>query len=307
MKSTSVTTCALVGALCLSTTACKQILLDGQIESTRQASVAVDSLSDYEVANAIAFAGIGQFEGMHYLAPDNEDALFMLTKAWTGASIGFIEDLMEQAEDAEGIDGALYQYHNARAKAAYDRAIFYGIELLNKRNPGFEQARRNDDTMKAWLAGFVEPEVDTPYLFWTANAWMSKTNVAKEDPAVVADLFIGVAMMRRAVELDENYLFGTGHAALGSYHARSPMAELDDSKKQFDQAIKISAGKMLMIQVQYASKYLCLKGDRAGYEKTLNDVIAAPTPSPETRLTNTIAKRRAKRYLSPVRMKNCAF
>ena len=92
-------------ALSLTQTGCiKQILLDGQIEGTRKGAAAIDTVSDYEIANTAAFAGIAQFEGMHYLAPDNEDALFMLTKSWTGATFGFIEDLLEQAEDSEGTD-----------------------------------------------------------------------------------------------------------------------------------------------------------------------------------------------------------
>src|SRR5262249_42226041 len=108
----------------------KKMILDGQIESTRKASAAIDTLSDYEVANGIAFAGLGQFEGMHYLAPDNENALFLLTKGWTGATTAFIEDQMEQAEDAEGSESPLFKYHQARARAGYDRAIHYGTELL---------------------------------------------------------------------------------------------------------------------------------------------------------------------------------
>ena len=131
----------------LGSTGCiKQMLLNGQIESTRKASAGVDTLSDYEVANTIAFAGIGQFEGMHYLAPDNEDALFMLTKSWTGATFAFIEDQMEQAEDAEGTDEPLYLYQQARAKAGYDRAIHYGIELLEMKNRGLRGRPRRTTT-----------------------------------------------------------------------------------------------------------------------------------------------------------------
>jgi hypothetical protein len=299
---------ALVAALALTSTGCiKKMLLDGQIESTRKASAAVDTLSDYEVANTIAFAGMGQFEGMHYLAPDNENALFMLTKGWAGATFGFIEDQMEQAEDLEGgLDGPLYLYHQARARAGYDRAIHYGIELLEMRNAGFEPAKKNTDTMRAWLAGFTEPE-DAPNLFWTGQAWMAKTNVLKDDPAIVSDLFIGVAIMERAVELDESYLYGSGHVVLGSYHARSAMAELDEAKQHFDKALAISGGKALMAKFQLGAKYYCTKGDKAMYEKTLTEVVEAGDVLPEQRLSNTIAKRRAKRYLGKQRMKNCGF
>jgi hypothetical protein len=298
----------LSAALGVVSTGCiKQMILEGQIESTRIASTAIDSLQDYEVARTVAYAGISQFEGMHYLAPDNKDALFMLTKSWAGAAFGFIEDELEQAEDADGLDSPLYLYHQARAKVAYERAIYYGIKLLELKNPGFEAAKKNDQTMKDWLKGFDDPEEDAPNLFWTAQAWMSKVNVIKEDPAAVADLFIGVAIMERAVELDESYLFGSGHTALGAYHARSPMAELDDAKKHFEKALAISGGKALMTKLQFAAKYYCAKVDKEGYQRLLTEVVEAGDVLPEGRLTNAIAKRRAKRYLGKERMKSCGF
>jgi tetratricopeptide (TPR) repeat protein len=299
---------ALIGALGLGSSGCiKAMLLDGQIQSTRQASAAVDTLSDYEVANSVAFAGVAQFEGMHYLAPENEDALFMLTKSWTGIGFGFIEDQMEQAEDAEGTESPLYLYHQARARAAYERAIHYGIELLEMKNDGFDAAKKNNDTIREWLAGFNDAENDVPALFWTGQAWMAKTNILKEEPATVAELFVGVAMVERAVQLDENYLYGSGHTVLGAYHARSAMAELEESKKHFEKAIAISQGKALLAKFQFAAKYYCTKSDKQGYEKLLNEVIEAGDVFPEQRLTNTIAKRRAKRYMSKQRQGNCGF
>lgn len=293
-------------ALAIGSTGCiKKMVFNGTVESTRKASAGVDTLGDYEVANAVAYAGLGQFEGMHYLSPENQDALFLLVKSWTGATFAFTEDQMEQAEDAEGSSSPLYEYHKARTVAGYDRAVHYGIELLEMKNAGFEQAKKNDETMKAWLAGFDAEDV--PALFWTGYAWIAKTNVAKEDPAVVADLFIGVAILQRVLELDDKYLYGTPHTVMGAYHARTALAELDEAKKHFDQAIALSQGKMLLPKVQLAAKYYCMKGDKENYVKTLTEVVEAGDVFPEQRLQNTIAKRRAKRYLSETRMKACSF
>lgn len=292
----------------LGTTGCiKEMILNGQIEGTRKASAAIDTLSDYEVANVTAFNGIGQFEGMHYLAPDNEDALFMLVKSWTGASFAFIEDQMEQAEDAEGTESALYKYQRARARAGYDRAVHYGIELLEHKTKGFEQARKNDQTLKAWLATFDDAEHDPENLFWTGYAWIARVNVAQEDPAMVADLFVGVAMLERVIQLDEKFYYGNAHTILGAYHARNAMAELDEAKKEFEKSIQISGGKMLLPKFQLAAKYYCVKGDQENYVKTLTEVIEADDPLPEQRFTNSIAKRRAKRFLGKERLKACGF
>src|SRR5262245_11583028 len=106
--------CTLAATILLSvgTGGCvEKMLLEGQIEATRKAADAANTLSDYEVARGVAFSGIGQFEGMHYLAPDNRDALFSLTQTWASVAFGYIQDEMEEAEDAAGTESALYLYH----------------------------------------------------------------------------------------------------------------------------------------------------------------------------------------------------
>jgi hypothetical protein len=284
----------------------KKLLLNGQIKSTREASNAVNSISDYEVARGAAMAGLAQFEGLHYLAPDNEDGLFILTRGWAGAAFGFMEDDMEQAEDLYDEDSELAKYHQARAVAAYSRAIHYGLDLLEAKHPGIKDAQKNAETMKTYLAQFEDPE-DAPDLLWTGQAWLGKTNLLKDDSDEVGKLFVGVALIERSVVLDETFNYAAGHTILGAYHARSALAELDDSKKHFDRAIELNGGKMLLTKFNLAAKYYCTKVDKDGYEKTLKEVLAAGDVLPEQRLPNTIAKRRARRYLAPKRMKECGF
>jgi hypothetical protein len=311
---------AMAGVLALMSTGCiKQLILDGQIEGTRRASAAIETFSDYEVAQTAAYAGVTQFEGMHYLAPQNEDALYMLVRTWTSLTFAFIEDQLEQAEDTDGESSPLYAYHKARAVAGYDRALHYGLELLQKKSPGFEAARKNDRTMQAWLSAFTDREQDAETLFWTANAWISRINLLKDEPAQVADLFVGVAMIERVKELRHDYLFGTVHAVLGAYHARSPMAEVDtcgpqpargcsDARTEFDAAIAVTGGKALFTKLQLAARYYCTKGDKESYVKTLTEIVEAGDTLPESRLSNAIAKRRAKRYLGKDRMmRMCGF
>src|SRR5258708_19481336 len=91
----------MIAVIAVATLGCiKTTILNGQIKGTRDGSVAIDTLSDFEVARSIAYAGLGQFEGMHELAPDNEDALFLLTKGWTASTFAFIDNDYEQAVDA---------------------------------------------------------------------------------------------------------------------------------------------------------------------------------------------------------------
>jgi tetratricopeptide (TPR) repeat protein len=295
---------ALCAMVALGSTGCiKSMLINGQLQSTRKASPAINTLGDFEVARGSAFASLGTLEGLHRLAPENADGLFLLTKAWTGASAGFIEDEWELAEDAE--DDELADYHRTRARAGYTRAVHYGIELLEQTADGFERARRNHDTMTAWLANFDEEDV--PSLFWTGYAWIARVNVSKDIPALISDLFVGVAMIERVVELDETYANGLAHVVLGAYHARTPMAELDEAQQHFERALQINQGKLLMTKFQYARTYYCWKNDQENYEKLMHEVIDGGDPLPAERLTNTIAQRKAKRYLGELRMENCGF
>lgn len=291
--------------LSLASTGCiKSMLLNGQIKGTRDASAAVDTLQDYEVAKTVAFAGLGQLEGLHRLAPDNSDGLFMLTKSWGGAAYAFIEDEYEQAYEKN--DDAMSHYELERARAAYERAIYYGLQLLGQTAGGFQQARRNEATITAWLDKNFTDKDDAPNLLWTGYAWVSNVNISKDKPAVVGNLFIGVAMVKRSVQLDDTLEHGMGHIILGSYYAS--FKQWAKSKQEFDRAIQISGGKFLPAQLNLATKYYCARSDKPDYEQTLNSILAAGDDLPDARLQNVIAKRRARRYLgNSIWQEDCGF
>src|ERR1022692_2847117 len=106
---------AATAVIALSQAGCiKAILTNGQISATREGSGALDTIGDYEMAKAAVSSGLAQFEGMHRLAPDNTDALFLLTKGWAGFAFGFCEDEMESALDKN--DDDLAAYHKKRAR-----------------------------------------------------------------------------------------------------------------------------------------------------------------------------------------------
>jgi hypothetical protein len=136
---------------------------------------------------------------------------------------------------------------------------------------------------------------------------MARVNLMKGDEeeggAFIAELYVGVAMVERAVALDPSFESYAGLVALAAYHAR-PMGEPDDARKLFDSAIEKTHGKNLVVELNYATNYACTKGDRALYEKMLNMVLEVEDPDPYNRLSNAIAKRRAKRWLGKKRMKD---
>ena len=104
------------------------------------------------------------------------------------------------------------------------------------------QAKGNQQTLEAWLKKNFTHKEDAPYLLWTGVAWMARAGLMagddEEGPAFVAELYVGVAIVERAVALDPSVDHYTGLMALASYHARSNMAELDEAKKLLDTAME---------------------------------------------------------------------
>ncbi|CAN5411463.1 hypothetical protein BH09MYX1_BH09MYX1_17100 [soil metagenome] len=299
-------TFVLAAGIAFSQTSClKKIIFDGTVASTRKGAGGLDTVADYELARIAASAGLAQFEGMHRLGPDNTDALFLLTKAWVSYGFAFCEDDYDAATDANNDD--LAEYHKRRARMAYERSVFYGLELLGHSADGFDAAKKNEDTFQQWLDTNFDAKEDAEPLFWTGYAWLARVNIGKDDPALVGELFVGIGMLEKARQLDESYNHYSVLAALGAYHARTAMSEMDDAQKLFEDAITKTEHKTLLLQLNYATRYACNKGDKALYEKLLNEVLTADDPDPQQRLSNAVAKRRAKRALSKVRMENCGF
>jgi hypothetical protein len=281
----------------------ERILLDGTIASTRRASSSFDTLSDLEVAKTGAGSSLATLEGYYALAPDNQNNLYLLMTAWSGYAGAFIEDSWERAQDSG--DDALEEAEGLRARQAYDRAIKYGSELLERQKPGFKDAMKNSSTINVYLQGFEKKDAST--LLWFGVAWLSRGGVAAADPEIVSELFVGVAFLERSVALDPNLNWGLGNAVLGAYHGRSPDAELKQSKDLFELSLTSFNRKALTVQVLYAASWACNAHDQKAYKSLLEEVINAGDVLPEQRLENTLAVRKAKRYLGKPRLSRCGF
>lgn len=282
---------------------CRQMMVDRQVQSVRTAAPAFQTVGDFEVARVMAYSSLGNYEGQHRLAPNNADALFLLTRGWASAGFSFIEDDWESALDAGDDEAA--EENRTRARGAYARAVFYGLELLELKVQDFQLAHVNPAKLKAWLGNFGPGDVDS--LYWTGFAWLAHVGVSRDIPAITAEAGIGVALLERVIELDETFAHGMAHTALGAWYGRAAGSELDKSRRHFERALQLNGRRMLMTQFQFARTYYCSKQDKDGYVRLLTEVVNAGDPMPEHRLSNVVAQRRAKRYLSEVRLADCGF
>jgi hypothetical protein len=286
----------------------RPMIFHDTLQWTRQGSDHFNTLHDFNAARDASYSGIGTLEGLYRLAPDDENAMFMLNRGWTAIAFGFIDDDREIALEAK--DETLAEYHTRRAKAACNRGRFYGEQLLarNYDYDDFVKAQRNANTLDAWLQENMDDEDYADELLWLGVSIVGQVSFDRENPETVANLWVGVQILEHVLKLDETVENALAHSALGAYHARTAMAELDESKKHFERAIQLQKGRLLMTKVSMAQTYYCMKGDKAKYMSTLKSVMDGGDPFPEQRISNAVAKRKARRYLgNAFWQEECAF
>jgi hypothetical protein len=283
-----------------------KILISGQAKGTIKAGGALDPTADTDVARTALMNGLASSEGMHILSPHDENVRFLLLRGWTSYGFGFLQDDLEDL--TEGSEA--WEEKKRVTKHAYERAIAYGTEVLMEEDEGFKAALRNDATFKAWLDKFFDEPEDAAPLFWMATAWIARVNLLKDTPEVVAELWVGVRLAEKSMELDASYYNGSARLLLASYHARASMAELDESKRMFEDALRASKRQLLSVQVNYATRYACMKGDRVLYEALIDEALKFDETRPDVaalRLSNTMAKKKAKRALRKDSLSACGF
>ena len=284
------------------TTGCLEKMgLNAFLGATRDGSHSLNTFQDFEIAREATAAGLGQLEGMHKLAPWNEDGLFMLARGWANNSYFFAEDSYEEAV-AKG-DAPAANYHLRRARAGFVRSLYFGQELLKRSDDGFDAATQDAGAMSAWLDDNFESDEDALRLLWVGFSWVEHAHVSKELKDVQARLFVGLEMLKRSLEIDENLEHGMAHTLLGAYGS-----DLAENEKHFKRALELNDGGFLPTKLSYATTFYCAKSDKAAYEKLLGEVLSATDAIPAARLPNTVAKRRARRYLgAPAFQKSCGF
>jgi predicted anti-sigma-YlaC factor YlaD len=121
---------------------------------------------------------------------------------------------------------------------------------------------------------------------------------------LVAELPAPVAMMRRALVLDETFDDGAIHEFFVTYEASRSEAQGGGpavARQHYQRAVAISGGKKLAPLVNFAESVLVQVQDRAEFTRLLREVVRAdPGAEPRLTLSNVLAQRRARLLLAHV-------
>ncbi len=241
--------------------------------------------------------------------PSDKKFLGLLTKIYGNYAFGFAEvEVMNcstihpplpfrqkaggQAGERVGVRGCSDDW-SSRAKRFYFKGMISGIKTLS--SGGDNIAEMPLPKVEKYLKGYSKTAAAD--LFWTAFCWGSYINMNRDDIAVTADLPRVQALVDRVIEVDPNFMCGVAHAFKGALLVANPFltgSKPEVAKPYFDKAASMCDGNFLMTKVMYAEWYQKAVGDKEGFKKTLDDVIAADASKlPPHRLANELAKERA--------------
>ena len=268
-------------------TAVKQV---GETLSGETAMLVISSDNDPELIwDAMPFA-LKTMEVMLSQDPSNEDLYLGMASAYIQYAYGY---LAQNAQMLENSDYKKSQHLWKRTNNLSLRGRDYALDALELRYPGFSQdIRTNTDAI---LAGTDLDDV--PYLYWAAAGWAGAIAADNNDMNTMAELPVVEAMMRRVLELDEDYRDGAVHEFFIAYEGGRPEASggsLIKAEKHFNQAVECTDGKKAFPYIMFAESVAVKQQDLPLFNKLLDKALAVDVNEVKRwRLVNTIAHERA--------------
>jgi len=172
---------------------------------------------------------------------------------------------------------------DVRAAAVFLKARDYAFQSLYRRNRRFRDwFELSFDEYSESLRRFRKRDV--PYMYYAAQAWLMWI-ITDGTWNSAADVPKAEELLRRIIDLDEEYNYGMTHALLGAIYTSRPAIQggrPDAAKKHFERALELSGREVLLIHVLFARQYARLVYDRPLHDELLEEVLSAdPEELPE--------------------------
>jgi tetratricopeptide (TPR) repeat protein len=211
--------------------------------------------------------------------PQNIKLLLMASQGFNAYALAFAED--------DSLE---------RARAFYLRGRDYGMRVLIQNQKIREAIDKDIPAFQAALATLTKDDV--PAVFWTAFGWGSYINITRSDIGAIADLPKVTAMMEFVRQTDPTFYYGGPYLILGSIEGSMPQAlggRPEKAKEYFERALSVNGGKFLLTYVYYAKTYAVQTQNQELFDSLLKKVEdASPDILPDARLSNAIAKKKAR-------------
>jgi len=296
MKRTLCSAGLLALALLLGACSLRRLALGGITGSLASSAETFQREDDPELAReALPFA-LKAIEGVLLGDPQDERLLVAASAGFALYAGGFLD------ADADALQDSDYPRAlelRARALALFLRARDYSLQVLEQHHPGISERLRRSPAQAAAELG----PSDLAAGFWTGATWGLAISAGKDHPELIADVEAVRELLRRALELDEDYLEGAVHQALISIEAlpRSMGGSPERARAHFARAVELTHGAQAGPYVTLAESLSLPSQDRAEFQRLLEQALAVDLDAaPQARLPNRLAQKKARRLLSNI-------
>jgi predicted anti-sigma-YlaC factor YlaD len=269
----------------------------------RMADALTDTASAYAKDGDPEFVRLGapstlkMIEMLLDTQPAHRGLLETACSGFTQYAYAFLQvdsELLAAAEPAASRDLA------ARAGQMYGRAREYCLRAIGTSAPALAGMLQRDHARAAPLLD-AAGQGDVAVLYWTAAAWAGELAVAPNQLLRLPELGTVRALLARALALDERWGEGAIHEAMIAVEGLPALlgGSSQRARQHFDRAVALSDGRSAFAYVTMASSVSAPARDRAEFERLLKQALAIDNAqTPELRLANLIAQRRARHLLA---------
>lgn len=251
----------------------------------KNTALAINEEEDLDIAEKAIASQLKMLEGMIKSDPGNHEIILLATRGFCSYAFSFIED-----------------YDKEKAKIFYKRGLNYGLQFLSAKKSYADALEKGGKALQLELD--KTDGQDVPLLFWTAYCWGSLINLSRNSPEALSALPKVEKMMKRVLELNEGYYFGSVCLYFGVFYGSLPPmlgGKPEKSKYYFERALEVAQGKFLMAYVLYAKSFAIQTQDKNFFKQLLNHVINSPPDIlPTERLANNVARLKAKKLLEDI-------
>ena len=253
-----------------------------------------ESDEDIELVGEALPFGLKLMESLLAESPNHRGLLVSACQGFVLYSYAYVDYEAQLAED-EDLDRA--RALRTRARKLYLRAFRYGMRGLEVSYPELESNLVADP---AAAVGVIhnrkKKQQDIPLLYWTAASLGLAISMSTSDAALLARLPEVEAMLDRALDLDERWDAGALHAIqIQLAAAKLGNPDYDAIRNHYRRALTLSEGKSAGLYVVYAEAVSVPKQNKSEFRSLLQKALSVdPDETPQTRLVNLLAHRRAR-------------
>ncbi len=246
------------------------------------------------VGEAIPFA-IKSYESLLAQTPEHVGLLTTLGRLYANYAYGWIQLPADTLADSRYRQQAAMM---KRAKKFYLRGREYVLRSLEITHPGFRSLL---DEGKVDSAIALTDNGDTTRLYLASLCWSGAFLTDKFDLSMAASMDRPVAMMKKVLEMNEQYGKGAVHEFFINYYGTLPESKGGGAQKvqeHFERALALSDSAKASPYVSYALS-ICVKNqDVNEFKSLLQKALSIDIDKhPEFRLANVLTQRKAEWYL----------